>query len=144
MVQFFHKLQLNEFMGRQLRNKHCKRFTLAYEPKTLTIAELMTYLTDPNKKLIVKMGKANCHHQDQFNKKIGRELALSRMIEVPYKLSFIQPANDYLSVTFRRDIELDENGAIIDQNKQAVNEFRIIIFNNTGNSRIYFYDEYDY
>jgi hypothetical protein len=57
--------------------------------KTLAIeqipVEMMNQITLEHV-LVLKMGEAICHEDDNYNKKIGRELALSRIEEVEFDI----------------------------------------------------------
>ena len=139
MIHFHHEMDIfpNDLSYME-RNKYSKRYTLAYEAQVLTLEELLSYL-DKNKTLMVTIGRANCHHKDQFNKKLGRELATSRMQKLPYILDHIQSMDEKIIATFKLALEVDENGAIIFRDKQAVFQFQMIIYRDSNHARMRFF-----
>jgi hypothetical protein len=117
--------------------KDKERFTIAYEPIKLTLQDLfhdLEHKTD----LTVMMGRANCHYKDQFSKKIGRELATSRVDQYLFELQNVQSLPDRVIAQYTRKMALDENGGIVDQNKKAVHYIWITIYRDSGSCRVKF------
>lgn len=117
--------------------KYRERFTIAYEPIRLSLEEILHHLRYKTE-LSVMMGRANCHYKDQFSRKIGRELATSRVDQYLFVLQTIQSLPDRIIAQYSRKMVLDENGAIVDQNKKTVNYIYVTYYRDSGNCRVNF------
>jgi hypothetical protein len=135
MITFFHKSTDPTAWG-----KYSDRFTIAYETTTITLEQMLCHLRYGTK-LALNIGKAVCHHKDQYNKKVGRELATSRMELQLFDLQSLQSHEDSVMATYRLSRKLTEEGHLIHKGKSVVYGFHVIYYRDSGKSRIRFYSD---
>jgi hypothetical protein len=68
------------------------RYTVAYERTPITLQMLSLAVLNPKNLFEIRLGAAFCHTKDRFNKRIGREFAVSRIRPMSFKLTNISPA----------------------------------------------------
>ena len=96
------------------RLKKCttsKQFTLSKSGKggrTYAVSKVPVQKFEVGQQVEIEIGEAICSEKDSFNKKIGRELAQSRMNKVILEVSRIVYTKDRVDVTLTsEEIEVD-------------------------------------
>lgn len=101
-MQYFHELPSSDLRT----DKPISGRTIALKDKILkdrfeTIKNM--YLANISKTLIIEVGVATCHTQDQFNKKTGRELSFSRIKPLEFKIDRLLSKDEYTKIIITND-----------------------------------------
>ncbi len=107
-LQFFHDVEEN--------------FTVALEVPD--IKDIKNCLFNEHS-IVIKTGLAYCHHVDQYNKKIGREVSVSKIEKLNFYISNIKLVSDHVLVYLRNDL-LDSTLQIVLKTKLNKESFYFV------------------
>jgi len=108
-MQFIHELPTPAFP--EFRRKQVNGMTIAIndiQDSAVFMHLVSNFLTGNKTSIILKVGIAKCYYKDQFNKKIGRETAISKMQHKEFYIEKVRSDDKDIRVKLTcYDLDLD-------------------------------------
>ena len=109
------------------------RYTVAYERTQITLQMLSLAVLNPKNTFEIRMGVAFCHTHDRFNKRIGREFAVSRIRPKDFKL--VHVAMPTGNPDAEEEMPVDVNKTFFSLRAEDGTEIHGHVFNDTNQCR---------